>query len=252
MALRKAVIIAGGFGTRMQSLTNGGSKLMLPLQGKPILEYSIDMCKRYGITEIAMSVFHCKDTIKEYFGDGSRFGVSITYFEEPEPLGTAGVLRLYKDWLDQPFLMCNADELKDINLHDMYRHHVLSGGLATDALFYAEDPSSYGTVELDGERIVRFVEKPKKEEAPSNFCNAGLYIMDPKIISYIPEGFCMVEKEVFPRLAAEGNLYGYKFMGQWFDTGTPERYYSALEKWQGFRETPFVDVRADKAPVLAE
>jgi NDP-sugar pyrophosphorylase family protein len=232
--LRKAVVMAGGFGTRMKELTKGTPKPMLPLKGKPILEYTIDMCKLYGITDIAISVYYLGDQIKAYFGDGSRFGVNITYFEEPEPLGTAGVLRLYKDWLNEPFVMCNADELKDIDLHDMYRAHVASGALATDALTAVEDPSQYGVVALTGNRIDKFVEKPKLEEAPSNLINAGLYIIEPEVVAMIPEGFCMIEKAIFPVLAEKGKLYGFQFAGQWYDTGTPERYATAEAGWQGF------------------
>jgi NDP-sugar pyrophosphorylase family protein len=241
--LRKAVVMAGGFGTRMKELTKDTPKPMLPLKGKPILEYTIDMCKRYGITDIAISVHYLGHKIKEYFGDGSRFGVNIIYFEEPEPLGTAGVLRLYKEWLNEPFLMCNADELKDVNLHAMYEQHVKSGAWASDALTRVEDPSQYGVVELtESNKIVRFVEKPKREEAPSNLINAGLYIIDPAVVNMVPQGFCMIEKDIFPKLAEQGKLRGFVFEGQWYDTGTPERYSGAENGWRGFKEQPYLSV----------
>jgi len=196
MYVRKALIMAGGFGSRMKELTANTPKPMLTLQGKPILEYSIDLCKRYGIKDIAISIYHFGDKIKEYFGDGSRFGVNIVYVEEPVPMGTGGALRLHKEWLNEPFMMCNADELKDINLHEMYLQHVLSDALVTIALTYVNDPSQYGVVDLDGNLIKRFVEKPKLEDAPSNYINAGLYIIDPAALKYVPEGFTMVEKIV--------------------------------------------------------
>jgi len=236
LQLRKALIMAGGFGTRMKGLTENTPKPMLPLQGKPILEYSIDMCKRYGITDIAISIHFFGEKIKQHFGDGKKFGVNIVYVEEEVPLGTGGALRLHKDWLDEPFMMCNADELKDINLDDMYKKHVASKALATIALTKVEDPSQYGVVELQGNKIIRFVEKPKKEEAPSNFINAGLYIIEPEAIKLIPQGFCMVEKNLFPNLASDGKLNGYRFSGQWFDTGTPERYVFAEKNWHGFKK----------------
>jgi NDP-sugar pyrophosphorylase family protein len=236
--------MAGGFGSRMKDLTKNTPKPMLTLQGKPILEYTIEMCKRYGITDIAISVYYLGDQIKTYFGDGSRFGVNITYFEEPEPLGTAGVLRLYKEWLNEPFVMCNADELKDVDLHAMYKAHCETGALATDALTKVDDPSQYGVVALTGNRIDRFVEKPKREEAPSNLINAGLYIINPEVVSMVPEGFVMIEKAIFPVLAEQGKLYGFQFGGQWFDTGTPERYAFAEAHWGGFSEGQAVQVPA--------
>jgi len=234
--LRKALIMAGGFGTRMKDLTENTPKPMLPLQGKPILEYSIDLCKRYGINDIAISIYHFGDKIKEYFGNGSRFGVNIVYVEEKEPLGTGGALRLFQDWLTEPFMMCNADELKDINLHEMYKHHMMSNAIATIALTHVKDPTQYGVVDLRGNQIMRFVEKPTLEEAPSNYINAGLYILNPEAIKLIPEGFTMVEKGLFPLLATSGKLNGYKFEGQWFDTGTPERYSTTEQNWKGFKE----------------
>lgn len=234
--LRKALIMAGGFGSRMKELTKDRPKPMLSLQGKPILEYSIDLCKRHGIDDIAISVYYFKDQIKEYFGDGSRFGVRITYVEEPSPLGTAGGLWLCREWTTEPFMMCNADELKDVDLTSMYTQHVKSGASATIALRQVDDPSEYGVVDLKGNAIKRFVEKPAKGQAPSNYINAGLYILNPSVVDYVPIGRpSMMEKDVFPRLAEIEMLSGFVFDGQWFDTGTPERYNHAEKQWKGFK-----------------
>lgn len=234
LQLRKALIMAGGFGSRMKDLTKNKPKPMLPLQGKPILEYSIELCKLHGINDIAISIYYFGDKIREYFDDGDQWDVRVNYVEEKEPLGTAGALRLHRKWLTEPFMMCNADELKDIDLYSMYRQHIRTKAAATIALTRVEDPSQYGVVELDGDRIKRFVEKPKREEAPSNLINAGLYIMNPEVINLIPDGFCMMEKWVFPLLARQGRLYGFEFNGQWFDTGTIERYSNAEKGWKGF------------------
>ena len=234
--VKKALIMAGGFGTRMKELTDNVPKPMLSLQGRPILEYSIELCKRFGISDIAISIYHFGDMIKEYFGDGTRFGVRIVYVEEKEPLGTGGALRLFKEWFTEPFMMCNADELKDINLQEMYNHHMMSSSLATIALTKVDDPSQYGVVDLQGNQILKFVEKPPRGEEPSNYINAGLYILEPDAIKLIPEGFTMVEKDLFPTLAKNGKLNGYKFEGQWFDTGTPQRYAQTEKNWKGFHE----------------
>lgn len=232
MKLSKAIIISGGFGTRMKELTRYVPKTMLPLQGRPILEYSLDLCTRHDIENVAISVHYLSHTIKNYFRDGADFGLNIRYLEEPEPMGTAGALHLAKEWLDEPFMMCNADELKDLDLHEMYRQHINTGALATIALTSVIDPSQYGVVDLNGSKIKRFVEKPAPSEAPSNLINSGLYILDPKVIDYIPKGYAMIERDVFPKLAAEGKLCGFKFSGQWFDTGTKERYMLAEKMWK--------------------
>lgn len=237
LTLRKALIMAGGFGSRLKEMTKDTPKPMLPLQGRPILEYAIELCKMHGITDISISVHYLGDKIKEYFGDGSSHNVKITYVEEKEPLGTAGALRLHKDWLNKPFLMCNADELKDIDLFAMLRQHALTGAVATIALTRVDDPSQYGVVEPEGIKIKRFVEKPKIGEAPSNLINAGLYILNPEVIPMVPRGFCMMEKEIFPRLAQQGKLFGFAFNGQWFDTGTLERYMNAERNWRSFNST---------------
>ena len=234
--IKKALILAGGFGSRLKEMTKTTPKPMLSLQGRKILEYSIDLCKRYGITEIVISVFYLKEQIKDYFKEGNDFGVNITYVEEEQPLGTAGALSLCKHLFDEPFVMCNADELKDINVKELYDQHITSKAKATIALTRVPDPSQYGVVELNGKRIERFIEKPKKEETKSNLISAGFYIINPEVIDIIPKGFSMIEKDVFPKLASSGDLFGFEFSGQWFDTGTPERYAQAEKSWKGFNE----------------
>jgi len=236
--LRKALIMAGGFGTRIKELTTDKPKPMILLQGRPILEYGVELCKRYGLTDIAISIFYLGNVIKQHFGDGKKFGVKICYVEESTPQGTGGALKIHKQWLNETFMMCNADELKDINLEKMYAQHRKTGAKATIALTRVDDPSQYGVAELDGLKIKRFIEKPKREEAPSNFINAGLYILDPEVIDILPDGFSMVEKDLFPKLAAQGKLYGFRFDGQWFDTGTVERLNNAEKNWKGFSEKP--------------
>jgi NDP-sugar pyrophosphorylase family protein len=212
---------------------------MIPLQGHPIVEHVIELFKKYNIRDIILSIGYKGDKIKEYFGDGAKFGVRIRYVEEnPEvPLGTAGPLLLAKEFLKETFVMANADELKDIDLDDMYRLHKESKAMATIALTTVEDPSSYGVARLKGSQIVEFVEKPRREEAPSKLINAGLYILEPEILKHIPDGKkeVKIETDVFPKIAKMGKLFGYPFSGQWFDTGTPERYEKAIKGWQGLK-----------------
>ncbi|MFH2021357.1 MAG: nucleotidyltransferase family protein [archaeon] len=228
----KAILLLGGKGTRIQSITNGMPKAMLKIQGKTTPEYLIQLFKKYGITNLIFSVGYKAKVIKDYYGDGSRFGVAITYVEEDEPLGSAGAIKLASKHIKNTFFVTNGDELKVIDLKDMMEYHNTNKGIITVALTEVVDPSHYGVARLDGNRILEFVEKPKTN-ASSNFVNSGLSIWEPAVIRMIPDGFCMYEKELFPRLASEGKLVGYKFSGQWFDTGTPERYERANEEWRG-------------------
>ena len=231
-------IILGGRGERLKPSAENTPKTLLPINDLPIVHYNIDLLRRFGVTNIILSIGGMGEQIKRQYGDGSAHGVRISYLEEKEPLGTAGCLRLLKGQLSETFFMMNADELKDIDLIRMFEAHVKNQGTATIALWTVEDPSSYGVAMLDGNRILRFVEKPKKEDAPSKLINAGLYLMEPEVISYVPEGFAMLEQDVFPKLAREGKLYGYPFSGQWFDTGTTERFEHAGKEWRGFTKTP--------------
>jgi mannose-1-phosphate guanylyltransferase len=231
--LRQGLILAGGFGTRIQEIANGKPKPLIPMQGRPLIDHSIELCIAFGVRRIAISVYHMRDQIKEYIGDGRRYGVDVVYLEEPKPLGTGGALRLHRSWFQGSFVMCNADELKDIDIERMFVMHRRNRAGATIALTRVEDPSAYGVVELEGSRILRFVEKPPRDQAPSNLINAGLYIMEPHVIDLLPDGFAMVEKNLFPQLAEKGELFGYPFRGQWFDTGTPERYHTAQSDWKG-------------------
>ena len=229
-----AVILAGGKGTRLQPLTDRLPKSLVDLNGRPIVQYNIDLCARHGIREIILCVGHLKEQIIAYYGDGSRHGVRITYLEENQPLGTAGCLRSLRGRVNETFIVMNGDELKDINLQQLYEAHLDAGARATIALTTVDDPSAYGVALLDGTRIVRFVEKPRKEDAPSKLINAGLYLLEPDVLDLIPSGFAMLEHDVFPKLAKEGSLHGYPFAGQWFDTGTLERYERAKREWRGF------------------
>jgi NDP-sugar pyrophosphorylase family protein len=229
-----AVILAGGRGTKPKPSIDKIPKSMVEINGKPILQYNIELCKKYGIKSLILSVGYMKEMVMKFCGDGTRFGVSITYLEEKEPLGTAGPLRVLKDQLTETFIVLNGDELKDVNIMKLYRAHIENNGRTTIALTTVEDPSAYGVVILDGQRVLRFVEKPKKEDAPTKLINAGLYIMEPEVISYIPDGYSRFEIDVFPKLAKEEQLYGYPFSGQWFDTDTPERLQKAAKDWKGF------------------
>ncbi len=230
--VRKAVILAGGKGTRMRPFTYEMPKPMIPVKGKPLVQHTLELCRKYDIREIIMSIGYLGDKIREHFGDGSHLGLEIKYVEERKEMGTAGPLNLARDYLDSPFLMFNGDVLCRIDLSDFISFHSEKKGLATLALTQVEDTSAFGVARLKGDRIIGFVEKPKTGE-DSKLINAGVYLLEPEVIDYIPKGKAMMETDVFPQLSKEGKLYGYPFDGQWFDTGTPEAYERAIKNWKG-------------------
>lgn len=235
--IKDAVLIAGGIGSRLQPFTSEIVKPLVPIQGKPVIEYLIELFRHYGVENMYFSICYKPEQIRSYFGDGSRYGMKFFYLQEPEdkPMGTAYAMRLLKQYVqDKPFFMTNSDELKDIDLRKFYRTYEENDALACIALTKVEDPSAYGVAKMDGDRIVKFVEKPPKRKAPSKLINSGLYIIHPSIMDRVPNKFTMTEKHIFPQLAEEGKLFGHAFDGQWFDTGTPERYQRAIENWKGF------------------
>ncbi len=232
---KKAVILAGGRGTRLKPLTYEIPKALIPIHDRTLTEHLLDLFKRHEVKDIVMSVGHMKEKIKAHFQDGTRFGVRMSYIEEDEPLGTAGCLRLGKDILNETFILSNGDELKNIDIDEMFQFHKQNNATVTIALTTVSDPSQYGVAKLSGSRILEFVEKPKPKEAPSNLINSGFYIIEPELIELIPEGKVSIEKDIFPKLAEEGKLFGYPFSGQWFDTGNIERYEKAIKEWKDIK-----------------
>ena len=231
----KVVLLVGGTGSRLKPLTDKTPKALLEVQGKTITEHLFDLLKKYGIRDAVLCVGYLKKKIKEYFDDGSKIGMNITYVEENEPLGTAGPLKFARKYLKDSFIVSNGDELKNINIPRMFRLHKRKNALITIALTTVDDPTHYGVARLDGSRIIEFVEKPSKPS--SKLINAGFYIIEPEVIDMIPDGFTMLEKDIFPKVAKMGRLRGFPFAGQWFDIGTIERYKIAERKWKGVSPT---------------
>jgi len=224
-----AIILAGGKGGCLENLPC----CMRRIHNKPLIQHNIDLLRKYGVTDITISLCKNSKIVREYFSDGIEYGVNITYLEEEEPLGTAGAIQKLKDKLQGTFIILNADELKDIDLDDMFDFHRKHKCAATMALTTVEDPSKYGVALMNGQKIMTFVEKPSKERAPSKLINAGLYIFEPEVIKMVPEGYSMLEQDILPKLASQEKLNGYIFSGQWFDTGTDSKIAEAEAHWQG-------------------
>lgn len=226
----KAVIMAGGKGTRLRPLTSHTPKPMVPLLNRPCMEYTIDLLKKHGITEIAVTLQYLPDAIKSEFGDGSRYGVSLVYFEETTPLGTAGSVKNCADFLDERFIVISGDTLTDIDLTAAIRFHEQKQSLATLILTKVETPLEFGVVMTDESgRIIRFLEKPTWAEVFSDTVNTGMYIFEPEVLSYIEdEREVDFSKEVFPFFLREGKpMYGYAADGYWSDIGSLEVYRQA-------------------------
>lgn len=220
----KAIILAGGLGTRLRPLTDNTPKPLLPIKGRPIIEHAILNFKKHGIDEIILSIGYKADTIKEYFGDGSKFGVKISYCIEDQPLGTGGALKMASRAIVETFVAINGDNLGDFDWTMAIESHRKNQAKVTLQLFPVEDVTKFGIAKLEGERIVEFIEKPTVEQAPSNLNNAGAYIIEPGVLEILPEGFCMVEKDCFEKLATTGQVFSFAHLGQWFPTDTIEKY----------------------------
>lgn len=234
----RAVILAGGEGLKMRPFTYEMPKCLIPARGKPILEHALDLLKKYEIRDIILTIGHLGNKVRDHFGDGSRFGVKITYADQGEGFrGTGGALKATSDLVgEKPFLLLYGDVLADINLNDLLDFHKSHGKIMTMALTSVEDSSIWGVVKLHGAQIRDFREKPRASQQLSRLINAGIYVVEPRVFDYLPhKNVFRLEKEVFPKLAAEDELCGYPFEGQWFDIGTPEIYARVIREWKGIK-----------------
>lgn len=225
----KAIILVGGEGTRLRPLTNGLPKPMLPVLNKPFLEHTLNYLSHYGIKDIILALSYLPEVIQGYFGDGSKFGVALTYAVEDQPQGTAGAVKNAERFFGGTFVVLNGDIYTDLNLADMLAFHRQKGAVATIALTQVDNPGAFGVVETDQDRrIRRFIEKPAPGQTSSNWINAGVYILEPEVLNYVPQNsHYMFEKGLFPLLIERGDpVYGYQFSGRWLDMGTPEKYRS--------------------------
>ena len=232
----KAIILAGGLGTRLRPLTELTPKPLLPIKGVPIIEHAIVNFKKHAIVKIILSIGYQAEKIKEYFGNGEKWGVNIEYAIEDQPLGTGGALKKAAQGFKETFVAINGDNLADFDWTQALQAHNDSGAKITLQLFPVEDVTKFGIARLDNGKIVEFIEKPTVEQAPSNLNNAGGYIFEPEVLAMLPEGFCMIEKDCFEKLAAQGVVYAHHHAGQWFPTDTIEKYTHADENFKPLAE----------------
>jgi mannose-1-phosphate guanylyltransferase len=234
MNITTAIILAGGLGTRLRPLTDNIPKPLLPVQGKPLIEHIIENLRNHGINKIILSTGYKAEMIKEYFSDGSAFDVKITYCIESEPLGTGGAIRQAAQDLTKPFFVVWGDNLMNLDYQKMVKNHtaLINPTPITMVLTPREDVEHFGVAKLENHKIIKFVEKPSREDAPSNLINAGAFIIDPECLLMLPDGKSNIERDCFEKLAPLGKISAYIHEGQWFPTDTIEKYTRAKEEFK--------------------
>lgn len=227
----RAFILAAGYGKRLEPLTKAVPKPMVPVANKPIMQYNIELLRKFGIRDIIANVHYFPEQVENYFGDGSAFGVNLSYSYEEELLGTAGGVKRMSQLarIDQAFMVIASDILTDINLNKILAFHKKKKALATISLTPVKDVSQFGVVVTDeNDRIIEFQEKPAKEEAKSDLVNTGVYIFEPKVLNMISGGLRDFGKELFPLMVRDkAPFYGYKMIEYWNDVGGIEKLKSA-------------------------
>ena len=227
----RAVVLVGGFGTRLRPLTNTVPKPMLPVGHVPIIERLIDNLVRGGVTDVTLALGFRPEPFLEAFPDGTCAGATLRYAVEPEPLDTGGAIRFAALFagIESTFVVANGDVLTDLDVGALAEFHRRSGAEATLHLTPVEDPSAFGVVDSDAAGLVhRFIEKPPPGTAPSNLINAGTYIFERSVIDRIPGGRKVsIEREVFPVMAADRRLWAMPTDDYWIDTGQPDLYLRA-------------------------
>ena len=250
----KAVILAAGKGDRLKDITKDIPKPMISFKGKPVLQYNIELCKKYGIEEIYINLHHLAAKIKDYFGNGEKYGVHITYSYEEEMQGTAGAIKKIACdfWKEtpprdsnisvpnslEPFYVIYGDQISDFNLDSLkekYQKQTKNGNkecIGVVAFHYRKDVMHSGVAEFDScDRITRFIEKPRSGETESHWANAGVYYLNNEILDYIPLGFSDFGKQIFPILLEKKlSLYGVRENKGVCVFDTPEMYANSFKK----------------------
>lgn len=228
----KALLLAGGRGTRLRPLTDNLPKPMVPIMGTPLLERTIYKLKKCGVDEFIISTCYKSDYIKNYIGDGKKFGVRIYYISEDIPLGTGGAIKNSERFFNDTFLVLNSDVVCNIPYDNFIKYHKSKHAKISIAMTEVSDPSQYGVIEFDSSNyITAFKEKPKKGDSNSKWINAGVYIFEPEVLKEIPKNkIVSIEKDTYPLLLKKGyKMCAYKYSDYWLDIGTLKKYIKAHE-----------------------
>src|SRR5919198_509731 len=234
----KAVVMAGGEGSRLRPLTINRPKPMVPLVDRVVMAHIIELLKVHGITEIVVTVQYLANVIQDYFGDGSQFGMHIAYSREEQPLGTAGSVKNAEHLLQEPFMVISGDALTDFDLSKIIAFHNAREALATLTLTRVPNPLEYGVIIVDEEgEVKQFLEKPSWGEVFSDTVNSGIYVLEPEVLKYIPVGkVADWSKDVFPQMLRKNDpIFGCVAEGYWTDVGTIEEYMRACRDYMSGR-----------------
>jgi NDP-sugar pyrophosphorylase family protein len=238
----KAVVLVGGEGTRLRPLTFTTPKQMLPVAEVTVIERVLSHLADHGVTEAVLSLGYQPDAFLTAFPEDRAAGVALTYAIDPEPLDTAGAVRFaaMSAEVDDTFVVVNGDVLTDLDVSALVDFHRRREAEGTIALTRVEDPSAFGVVPVDEHgRVLAFVEKPPRESAPTDLINAGTYVLEPSVLSRIPDGRSSIERQVFPAMVPDGRLFALPSPAYWLDVGTPVTYLQAqLDLLDGVRQTP--------------
>jgi NDP-sugar pyrophosphorylase family protein len=254
----KAILLAGGKGTRLRPLTIHTPKPIVPIFNRPFLHYQIDLLKRVPeIDEVILSLNYQPRRIEELFGDGSELGIKIRYVVEPVPLGTAGAVKYAGDSLTESVVVFNGDVLTQVDVDAVIRLHRERRARATIVLTPVENPAAYGLVETDSSgNITRFVEKPKAHEITTNLINAGIYVLEPDTFDRIPSDVSWsIEHSFFPSLIERHETFvAYTYDGYWIDIGSPEKYAEVHRDIMDgrFAAPPFLNLASPRTAVAAD
>jgi mannose-1-phosphate guanylyltransferase len=247
----KALILAGGEGTRLRPLTLNTPKPIVPVANIPFLRYQIELLSRHGIREVILSLSYQPHKIEAVLGDGSSLGTKIQYVVEESPLGTAGAFKNAEPWLGEATLVFNGDILCELDLGEVIRHHQSHKATATLVLTRVENPSAYGLVETgEGGQITRFLEKPSADEITCDTINAGTYVLEPEVLQWIPAGEnYSFERGLFPSLLSRQRpMVAYVSEGYWIDIGTPQKYLQVHQDILHKRFRPSVELFPSAGP----
>ncbi len=252
----KALILAGGFGTRLRPLTYTRPKHLLPIANRPHIEHVFDLLQRHGIDEVVLLTSYLAETFAPTVARAAERGLGLEVTHEAEPLGTAGGIKNAEHLVGgETFLVFNGDVLIDLDLAELIGRHRSKGALATIVLTPVEDPSAFGVVPTDEDgRVEGFIEKPPRGRAPTNLINAGVYVFEPAVLDRVPSGeVWSAERALFPGLVSEGApLYAIPADGYWIDIGTPHKYLQAnLDVLEGAWPTDLVPSPGPEAVAIA-
>jgi mannose-1-phosphate guanylyltransferase len=238
----QAIVLVGGFGTRLRPLTLSTPKQMLPVGNRPMIERVLEQLALHGVEDAVLSLGYRPDAFQDAYPDGVCGGVRLHYAVEPEPRDTAGAIRFaaLDAGIAERFLVVNGDVLTDLDVGELVKVHERAGAEGTIALHRVEDPSAFGVVPTEPSgRVTAFIEKPPRDEAPTDLINAGTYVLEPSVLDRIPADVPVnVERKTFPEMVADGALYAHDGDTYWIDAGTPPAYLLAnLDLVRGARGT---------------